>query len=91
MTDLPGIPMPTTGWSAVGPCPECGAEPMRAVSDGFGTNFYCASCGACWFFTMGVLGRVDPFNCPGCSETQRDVCRARAGSADEARDPSNKR
>ena len=63
MVEHPGVRMPITGWCAIGPCPDCGAEPMRAVSvQDRETNFLCESCGACWFFTMGTLGRVDPFS-----------------------------
>jgi hypothetical protein len=83
--------MPTSGWCAIGPCPACGSEPLRAVSDGRGTNFLCESCGACWFFTMGWLARVDPFTCPGCSESQLHVCRARelARGADTPKEVPN--
>jgi hypothetical protein len=78
VADLPAIPVPKSGWRAVGPCPACGSEDLRVVSDGHGANFLCESCGACWFYSMGWLGHVDPFSCPGCSEQQLQVCRARA-------------
>ncbi len=83
MAELPGTPMPTSGWCAVGPCPACGSERMRAVSDGYGTNFLCESCGACWFDSKGWLGRVDPFTCQGCTEQQLEVCRARKLAREE--------
>jgi hypothetical protein len=61
--------------AAVGPCPECASPHLRAVSDGYDTNFLCESCGACWIHSMGWLGRVDPMTCSGCSGEQRTVCR----------------
>lgn len=63
-------------WGLPGPCPECGGAPLRAVRAGHETNFLCASCGACWFYSMGWLGRVDPATCPGCSHEQRRECLA---------------
>jgi hypothetical protein len=95
VADLPSVPVPTSG-GAVGPCPACGSERMRAVSDGFSTNFLCESCGVCWFYTMGWLGRVDPITCPGCSQQQRNTCRARAlargenASSNATGDPSSR-
>jgi hypothetical protein len=61
-----------------GPCPACGALHLRLVWDGFDTNWFCEACGACWFYSMGWFGRVDPGTCPGCSETQLRECQARA-------------
>jgi ribosomal protein S27E len=60
---------------AVGPCPDCASTALRAVFDGYDTNFLCESCGACWFQSMGWLGRVDPGRCPGCSAEQPRECR----------------
>lgn len=66
----------TGGLAALpGPCPACGSA-LRAVSDGYDTNFVCDSCGACWFYSMGWLGRLDPGSCPDCSAQQRQQRRA---------------
>jgi glycosyltransferase involved in cell wall biosynthesis len=75
--------------SAVGPCPDCASPGLRAVFDGYDTNFHCESCGACWFQSMGWLGRVDPSTCPGCSAEQLRECRGRVaalGAAPRARE-----
>jgi hypothetical protein len=48
------------------------------VHDGDTTNFFCDDCGACWFFDLGWIGRVNPSTCPGCK--LRDRCRALAAA-----------
>ena len=49
-----------------GRCWECGSPSMRAVSDGYDTNFFCPSCLACWRIVLGHVYRVDASTCPGC-------------------------
>lgn len=50
----------------IGHCPACGGGDMRAVTDGFETNFLCSSCGKCWHVSFGRASQVDPASCPGC-------------------------
>ena len=76
--------MPVEEHKGSGPfeaCPECGSSRLKAVFDGDETNFFCESCGRCWFVTMGWTTRVVPSTCPGCSELGR--CRALAPARGE--------
>ena len=56
-------------------CPGCGSDRLSLVYDGYDTNFFCESCGACWFVSMGWVSRVNPLTCPACSSQSECLAR----------------
>jgi len=57
-------------------CPGCGSRYTTWVDAANQDNFLCKTCGACWHPAAGLVDRVDPRQCPGCSLGR--VCAAAA-------------
>ena len=51
-------------------CPSCGADALRAVTDGEQTNWFCTACHDCWYLELNHVHRVTVTTCPGCAHVQ---------------------